>query len=166
MNLKEESDAIALSFEDYKAELLKRKEDCNKRLEVLMEEYNAAVAQGDRSENAAFTAALEGRSKTMAELGEIMSQLAKIRLMPDINSYRPVENMVVMFSTVLLENLNDHGEMVYRIYPSGISNLERKIMSEDSPVGKMLLFKYVGDTITREMPITGEVIEFSIKGVY
>ena len=165
MDLKTISESISKSIKDLKVDLQEQKVNKLDELDRLTTEYKIASAQGDRSENAAFTEAVDGMSKCTSELASINKQIALLDNLTEEDSYEPI-NLVVLFSTVRLKVIDTGEEFVYKLYPEGISDLERKIISEDSPVGKLLMRKEVGDIISIEMPLQGKVIKYQVIDIY
>lgn len=165
MDLKAISESISKSIKDLKVDLQEQKVNKLDELDRLTTEYKIASAQGDRSENAAFTEAVDGMGKCAGELASINKQIALLDNLTEEDSYEPI-NLVVLFSTVRLKVIDTGEEFVYKLYPKGISDLDRKIISEDSPVGKLLMRKEVGDIISIEMPLQGKVIKYQVMDIY
>lgn len=163
MSLKEESELIKKDLSAMIEELKQQKESIMKEIESEKEKYDIAAAQGDHSENAELQDARSALMKAFGKLAKVEDKLQKsIKLTSD--EYTPI-GMVVLYSTVLLE-CQDGTSYIIQIYPEGVSDLNRRIVSKDSTVGRSLWLKQVGDQIVMEHRVTGEVLRYTVKDIY
>ncbi len=130
-----------------------------KRREVA-ERIRQAIEFGDISENSEYEDAkneqafIEGRILTL----EKMLRNAKIIDSEDVN----VESVGVG-STVRLKDLDEGDEVEYTIVGSIESDPKLRRISNESPVGRALLGKSVGDTV--EINVPAGVIKYQITDI-
>ena len=134
--------------------LLKKLEDEIRVLErelnhELPAELKKAVAHGDLSENAEYTAARERQDYVRARLGQLAKRLSDVSL---INYNNIPRDRVSFGSTVLLLDVDQGIEIEYQIVVSEEADVSQGKISTSSPVGRGLLGKQVGDTATVQTP--------------
>ena len=116
--------------------------------------------QGDLSENAEYEAARDEQAKIVARIEEIKKILDNSEVIEKDNKNKTkvkLESVVTVIDTEFDE------EVVYTIVgPSEVNALENKI-SDESPLGLVLMGKKKGDTVTVNAP-SGE-IEYKIVAV-
>ena len=117
--------------------------------------------KGDLSENAEYDAAKEAQGLLEAKISKLKNTLANARLVDDskIDSTK-----VYILSTVKIRNTKNNAEVTYTLVAENEANLEEKKISIDSPIGKGLLGKSVGDIAEVQVPagiIPFEVLEIS-----
>lgn len=127
-------------------------------------EYKEANAHGDSSENSALTEAIAGLHKSQRDMQDILSRLTALDTI-DESQFHPC-GIVVMYSTVRFVEEKTGKEYVFKLYPKGVSDLSKHILSVDSPIGAQLKQKSVGSTITRTHRVTGEILLFVIQEIY
>ena len=130
-----------------------------KRLEAT-ERLNAARKHGDLKENGDYKAAREEISQIDAKLGNLQITLANTQIisLDDINT----DNVQVM-NIVKVKNITKDKDVIYTIVsPPEADPMEYKLSSE-SPIGKGMLGKKVGDKFEVEVP-AGKV-EFEILNI-
>ena len=164
MNLKEQSKKISERLAALIQELEDQKNNTIMLLEKTMEEFKEASAQGDRSENAAFTEATTKLSMYNVTLSLIDTRIRSIKYKVQEEKYVPI-GMIVTYTTVLLR-VQDGREFIVKLYPEGVSDVVRGIFSTDSPLGVALWKKEIGDIITLEHKTTGELIQYTIIDIY
>ena len=117
--------------------------------------------KGDLSENAEYDAAKEAQGLLEAKISKLKNTLANARLVDDSK----IDNTkVYILSTVKIRNTKNNAEMTYTLVAENEANLAEKKISIDSPIGKGLLGKSVGDIAEVQVPagiIPFEVIEIS-----
>ena len=105
--------------------------------------------KGDLSENAEYDAAKEAQGMLEARLNKLDNALANARLVDD----RKIDNSkVYILSNVRIKNLKNNAEVVYTLVAENEANLALKKISVDSPIGKGLLGKAVGEIAEVEVP--------------
>lgn len=165
MSLKEKSMEIQEAFESTKKELRERLEQISKDIDSYTEEYRIANTHGDRSENAAFEDAVKNLQRANSEYSEIANNYNATEAVKDINKYSPI-GVIVLYTTVQLKCLDDGSIYIYRIFPKGVSDLERGIMAEDSRIGKALMGHTKGETIKVVHNVKGSEYNYIIEDIY
>lgn len=113
--------------------------------------------KGDLSENAEYDAAKEAQGMLEAKIARLENTLANARLIDDSQ----IDNSkVYILSTVKLRNLKNQAEVTYTLVAEKEANLAQRRISVDSPIGKGLLGKGVGDVA--EVQVPAGVIPFEI----
>jgi transcription elongation factor GreA len=119
--------------------------------------------KGDLSENAEYDAAKEAQGLMEAKLAKLENTLANARLIDDSQ----IDNTkVYILSTVTIKNLKNGAVVTYTLVAENEANLAQKKISVDSPIGKGLLGKSVGDVAEVQVPaglIPFEVLEITRK---
>ena len=117
--------------------------------------------KGDLSENAEYDAAKEAQGLLEAKISKLKNTLANARLVDDSK----IDNTkVYILSTVKIRNTKNNAEVTYPLVAENEANLAEKKISIDSPIGKGLLGKSVGDIAEVQVPagiIPFEVLEIS-----
>lgn len=117
--------------------------------------------KGDLSENAEYDAAKEAQGLLEAKISKLKNTLANARLVDDTK----IDNTkVYILSTVKIRNTKNNAEVSYTLVAENEANLAEKKISIDSPIGKGLLGKSVGDIAEVQVPagiIPFEVLEIS-----
>ena len=117
--------------------------------------------KGDLSENAEYDAAKEAQGLLEAKISKLKNTLANARLVDDSK----IDNTkVYILSTVKIRNTRNNAEVTYTLVAENEANLAEKKISIDSPIGKGLLGKSVGDIAEVQVPagiIPFEILEIS-----
>ena len=120
----------------------------NKRQEIA-QKIKEAREQGDLSENAEYDAAKDEQRDMEARIEEI-EQILKNAVVIDEKFEKGV---ISLGCHVLLEDISLGKEVTYHIVGSTEANSLKGKISNESPVGKALLGKKVGDTVTVETQV-------------
>jgi transcription elongation GreA/GreB family factor len=163
MSLEDVSRSISDSLASWKSELEGKKKEILSDIEQTTEDMKVASAMGDRSENAAFVNAVEKLSQLNAQLLNVNSQLKDLLQVTTAENYEPI-GMIVLYSTVRL-SVNGE-EITLKLYPGKLSSIERKILAQESIVGRAMWQKSVGDEFTVEHRVTRESIRYKILEIY
>lgn len=143
-------------YEALQAELDRlRKVERPKVIEAIAE----ARSHGDLSENAEYDAAKERQGFIEARMSEVKNKLADARI---IETAGRTSETVVFGATVQLIELEAKQKKQYTLVGQDEADLKNGRISVQSPVGKALIGKRVGDQVTVSTPskIVGyEVIE-------
>jgi len=119
--------------------------------------------KGDLSENAEYDAAKEAQGLMEAKLAKLENTLANARLIDDSQ----IDNTkVYILSTVTIKNQKNGAVVTYTLVAENEANLAQKKISVDSPIGRGLLGKSVGDVAEVQVPaglIPFEVLEITRK---
>lgn len=129
-----------------------------KRLEV-SERLEAAIAQGDLSENADYDYAKQEQAFLEGRIQDLEDALRRAKVIKEGGS---VDNVQVG-STVTISENGDDREETYRIVGVQEANPTEGLISNESPIGRALLGAKVGDTVTVETPAGG--LELEIKSI-
>jgi len=117
--------------------------------------------KGDLSENAEYDAAKEAQGMLEARIAKMGALLANARLVDNTNVDA---SKVFILSKVKIKNLSNKAMMEYTLVAENEANLADKKISIDSPIGKGLLGKKVGDVAEVQIPagkVQFEILEIS-----
>jgi transcription elongation factor GreA len=109
----------------------------------LPQEIKKAVAHGDLSENAEYSAAKERQDYVQARLAQLTKRLSSIAL---VNFNAIPRDSASFGSTVLLLDVDKGSEIEYKIVTSEEADVGKGLISTSSPIGRSLIGKKVGDT--------------------
>ena len=109
----------------------------------------AAIDLGDLSENAEYHAAKESQGLMEARISKLKNELSIARLIDD--SKLDVSKALIL-SKVKIKNINNGMEMEYTLVAGNEADLKLRKISVDSPIGKGLLGKAVGEIADIETP--------------
>ena len=143
------------------------KEDLEKKLEELKVVKRREVAEkikvarefGDISENAEYDAAKEEQAMIEGEILEIENTLRSAVIIEESAD----TNAVTVGKQVRIYDYEDKVELEYRIVGTTEADLEKNLISNESPVGKALLGKRKGATVSVETP--GGLLKFKILDI-
>lgn len=113
--------------------------------------------KGDLSENAEYDAAKEAQGLLEARIAKLENTYANARLIDDSQIDA---SKVYILSTVKLRNQKNGMEVTYTLVAENEANLAQKKISVESPIGKGLLGKAVGDVA--EVHVPAGIIPFEI----
>ncbi len=158
-------DEIFLTKEGYKQ--LQEKLDYLKseKREEISNKINVARSFGDLSENAEYDAAKEEQAQIEAEIINIENKLRNAKI---INKNKIDTSVVSVGCKVKLKDLDFDDEFVYQIVGATESDPTKGIISNESPVGKSLLGRKVGEKVNIILPqnnnatIRLEILDISI----
>ena len=115
----------------------------------IAEKIKVARGYGDLSENSEYDEAKNEQAKIEARIVELESMLKNVEIIEDV---RESANTVVIGVKVKALDMEFDEECEYRVVGSTEANpLEGKI-SDESPLGKALLGKTVGDEVIVDAP--------------
>ena len=146
----------------YTAEGLKKLRDELQNLkDVERIKASKAIAEardkGDLSENAEYDAAKEAQGMLEMRISKLEDTLAGARLIDDSQLDT---SKVLVLSRVKIKNQSNDMELSYLLVADGEADLSAGKISINSPIGKGLLGKTVGDTA--EIIVPNGVIKFEI----
>lgn len=120
-----------------------------------------ARAQGDLSENAEYDAAKDEQGLLEARIAMMESEISDARLIDDSK----IDNTkAFILSTVRVKNQANGSEQKYTLVSRPEADIMKGKISVDSPIGKGLLGKSVGDVAEIQAPagkISLEILEIS-----
>ena len=105
--------------------------------------------KGDLSENAEYDAAKEAQGILEMRISKLETTIADARLIDDSSIDK---SRAFILSTVKIRNKANQMETQYTLVAESEANLKEKKISVDSPIGKGLLGKKVGDVAEINTP--------------
>ncbi len=150
----------------YTAEGLKKlKEEIHQLKMVERPRISQQIAEardkGDLSENAEYDAAKEAQGLLEARISKMEDLLANARL---VDESHVDSSKVFILSKVKIKNLKNNSVLEYTLVAENEANLAAKKISVESPIGKGLLGKKVGDIAEVQIPaglVKFEILEIS-----
>lgn len=141
-------------IEYYTAEGLKKlREDLDHLEHTERPRVTKAIAEardkGDLSENAEYHAAKEEQSLLEYKIAQMKNTLSKARL---IDESQLDTSKVLALSKVKIRNTDNNMEFTYTLVADAIANLAEGKLSVNSPIGKGLLGKKVGEIAEIQVP--------------
>ncbi|WP_339703132.1 transcription elongation factor GreA [uncultured Marixanthomonas sp.] len=138
----------------YTAEGLKKlREELNQLKDVERPKASQAIAEardkGDLSENAEYDAAKEAQGMLEMRISKLEEVVANARV---IDESQLDTSKVLIHSNVKIKNQSTGAEMQYKLVAQSEADLKSGKISVDSPIGKGLLGKEVGDTAEISVP--------------
>ena len=149
----------------YTAEGLKKLKDELNDLKTVQrpsisEQIGEARDKGDLSENAEYDAAKEAQGILEMKISKMENIVAHARLIDDTN----IDNSkVYILSIVTIKNSDNGMEMVYTLVAENEADIKLRKISVDSPIGKGLLGKVVGQVA--EIETLGGLLKFEIINI-
>ena len=117
--------------------------------------------KGDLSENAEYDAAKEAQGMLEMEISKLEETLSNARI---IDESKLDSSKVLVHSMVKIKNLTNSATMQYELVAQSEANLAQGKISVESPIGKGLLGKKLGDIAEIEIPngnVKFEILEIS-----
>ena len=146
--------------------LNKLKEELNflktKERSSIAKQIAEAREKGDLSENAEYDAAKEAQGLLELKISKLEEIVANARLIDDSQLDT---SKVMILTKVKIKNLKNNQMMQYTLVAENEANLKEGKISIDSPIGKGLLGKKVGDKVDIQVPagkIPFEIIEITL----
>ena len=145
--------------------LKKLREELNKLKDIERPKASQAIAEardkGDISENAEYDAAKEAQGMLEMQIAKLENTLANARI---INESELDNSKVLVLSNVEVKNKANSAVMKYKLVAQSEADLKTGKISVESPIGKGLLGKEVGDVTDINVPngsIQLEIISIS-----
>ena len=144
-------------YDNLKAELQQLKTQERARIASAIAE---AREKGDLSENAEYDAAKEAQSMLELKIAKLEQLLMNARILEvtDVDTDR-----VYILSFVKLKNMKTDKEITYQIVSAKESDVKSNRISVESPIGKGLLGKRVGEVVEIQAP--SGMLKFEILGI-
>lgn len=127
----------------------------------IAERIKEARSFGDLSENAEYDEAMNAQAIMEARISKLEAEL-KDAVVLDENDIST--EIVKTGLKVLLFDVDMDEEVEYKILGKSQADPDNGIISDQSPVGKALLGRAIGETVGVELP-NGVVIEYKILGI-
>jgi len=116
--------------------------------------------KGDLSENAEYDAAKEAQGLLEGKIAQLKGLLANARL---IDEDRIGTDVVQILNKVTIRNTNNNQSMQYTLVSESEANLKEGKIAINTPIGKGLLGKKVGDTVDIQVP--SGIMSFVIEDI-
>ncbi len=127
---------------------------------AISEQIAEARDKGDLSENAEYDAAKEAQGLLEMKISKMENIIANARLIDESH----IDNSkVFILSNVKIKNIVNGMEVVYILVAENEADIKLKKISVDSPIGKGLLGKKVGDIVDVQTP--GGILQFEIMNI-
>lgn len=121
----------------------------------IAEKIEIARSYGDLSENAEYDEAKNDQAVVEARIAEIDNMLKNAVVIEDVDTGK-----VRPGATVVVKNLKMNKEFTYKIVGSNEADPLHGLLSDESPVGSVLMDKAPGEVVSVETP--AGVIEYEI----
>lgn len=130
---------------------LRQQVDHLKRVErpAISAQIAEARDKGDLSENAEYDAAKEAQGLLELKISKLEATLSEAVV---IDESQLDKDKVLILSKVKLKNQGNGMEFEYTLVPENEADLKEKKISVESPIGKGLLGKKIGDVAEIEVP--------------
>lgn len=145
--------------------LKKLKDELNQLRDIERPRASQAIAEardkGDLSENAEYDAAKEAQGMLELRIAKMEELYANARL---IDESQLDTSKVLVHSTVKIKNQVNGAQMTYKLVAQSEADLKTGKISVDSPIGKGLLGKSVGEIAEIQVPngkVSFEIVEIS-----
>ena len=145
--------------------LKKLKDELNQLKDVERPRASQAIAdardKGDLSENAEYDAAKEAQGLLEMKISKLEEVVSNARV---IDESQLDNSKVLIHSTVKIKNTSNGAEVKYKLVAQSEADLKSGKISVDSPIGKGLLGKEVGDKADIQVPngtMTFEILEIT-----
>lgn len=116
--------------------------------------------KGDLSENAEYDAAKEAQGLLELKIAKLEEIVSNARI---VDSAQLDTSKVSILTTVKIKNLKNNAEMKYTLVAENEADFKAGKISIDSPIGKGLVGKKVGDKV--EVTVPAGVIPFQIMEI-
>ena len=141
--------------------LKKLKDELNHMVSVERPSISQQIAEardkGDLSENAEYDAAKEAQGLLEAKIAKLETIISNARI---IDESQLDDSKVLILSTVKIKNIGNGMEMKYTLVAENEADLKAGKISVDSPIGKGLLGKEVGEIA--EIKVPNGIMKFEI----
>ena len=108
-----------------------------------------AIAMGDLSENAEYHMAKQRQEIVRARLGQLKKRMGDLSL---VNLNNIPRGKASLGSTVRVYDSSKEEEIEYKLVTSEEADIAKGMISTSSPIGKALMGKKEGDTVTVVTP--------------
>ncbi len=124
---------------------------------LISAQIGEAIDKGDLSENAEYDAAKEAQGILEMKISKLREVISNARI---IDESTLDASKALILSKVRIKNLSNKAEMTYTLVAENESDLKEKKISVDSPIGRGILGKSIGDIADIETP--GGILQFEI----
>ncbi len=116
--------------------------------------------KGDLSENAEYDAAKEAQGMLEMRISKLEELAANARI---IDESQLDTSKVLVHSTVKIKNQTNGATMTYKLVAQNEADIKKGLISVDSPIGKGLLGKEVGDVA--EIQVPSGIMKFDVVSI-
>lgn len=145
--------------------LKKLKDELNQLRDVERPKASQAIAEardkGDLSENAEYDAAKEAQGLLEMRISKMEEVVSNARV---IDESQLDTSKALVHSLVRIKNTGNDMEMTYKLVAQSEADIKTGKISVESPIGKGLLGKQVGDTA--EISVPNGTMEFEILEIW
>jgi transcription elongation factor GreA len=125
-----------------------------------IKEIEEALGHGDLSENAEYHAAKERQSHIQGRIRDLEHKLAEAQI---IDTSKLSTEKVVFGATVKVKDVQNGTEQCYMLVGQDEGDLKNGKISVQSPVGRALIGKRVGETLEVKTP--AKVVEYEVLAI-
>ncbi|MCU0359148.1 MAG: transcription elongation factor GreA [Bacteroidia bacterium] len=118
--------------------------------------------KGDLSENAEYDAAREAQGLLEMKIAKLEEVIANARI---VDSTKLDLSKTSILTTVSIKNLSNGAIMKYTLVAQNEADLKSGKISVDSPIGKALLGKKVGDKVDVQVPAGTVTFEITLIAI-
>jgi transcription elongation factor GreA len=118
--------------------------------------------KGDLSENAEYDAAKEAQGILEAKIAQLKTLISSARL---IDESQISTDSVQILNKVTIRNTKNNQKMVYTLVSESEANLKEGKIAVNTPIGKGLMGKKIGDIVEIKVPsglMTFEIINIAL----
>ncbi|TVZ26605.1 transcription elongation factor GreA [Gillisia sp. Hel_I_86] len=145
--------------------LKKLKDELNQLRDVERPKASQAIAEardkGDLSENAEYDAAKEAQGLLEMRISKMEEVVSNARV---IDESQLDTSKALVHSLVKIKNKTNGSEMTYKLVAQSEADIKTGKISVESPIGKGLLGKQVGDTA--EISVPNGTMEFEVLKIW
>jgi transcription elongation factor GreA len=134
----------------------------NEKRPAISKQIAEARDKGDLSENAEYDAAKEAQGLLEAKIAQLKGLIANARL---IDESQISTDSVQIMNKVTIRNTKNDQQMVYTLVSESEANLKEAKIAVNTPIGKGLMGKKVGNVVDIIVPsgvMSFEIIDISI----
>lgn len=141
-------------------DIRKMQEELDHRIRVLrpqlIEEVQTARAFGDLSENFEYKCAKQAKNRNESRIRYLQGMIRTAKVI----TVKPQDNAVCLFDTVVIYNEMVKKEMTIRIVTTLRQDALKGLISKESPVGKALMGRRVGERVQVEV---GPTVKYFVE---
>ena len=134
----------------------------SERRPAISKQIAEARDKGDLSENAEYDAAKEMQGIVEAKIAQLKHLISSARL---IDENRITTDSVQILNKVTIRNTKNNQKMAYTLVSESEANLKEGKLAVNTPIGKGLMGKKIGDIAEIKAPsglITFEIIDIAL----
>ena len=128
---------------------------------ILVAEIKRTRELGDLSENAEYHAAKEAQVHLERKISDIEFRFSRVQL---VDTSEIPDDKAYLYANVTVKDLSDGEKIIYKLVSPDEAEVDKDIISIQSPVGAAILGKEVGDKIQIKVPagtIKYEIVKIS-----